>query len=293
MRSNLEYPYFSPKQIKLFMEENHSSPLKKWGQNFLIDPNTIDFILNSVDREALEKSSILSEIGCGLGALTHRLQQFQKPLLLFEIDPIYSKHLLSSGYVADPAHLVQGDFLKNIAHLQELSPYILGNLPYYISSEIFTSIMVQVPFFQGGIFMVQKEFGNRVVHEVSSLSIFLSLFVKSKVLKKVSASCFYPKPDAESLLLEMQVLPDRANYRKDEIALVELVLKSLFWGKRKTMGRSLKDSPFLKDESGANTREKAYQVLEQLAIPLQSRPDSLSLLDYKRFFDVFLPVATL
>ena len=48
-----EYPYYSISKIRSFMEERNANPLKKWGQNFITDPNTLDFILNSIDKEAL------------------------------------------------------------------------------------------------------------------------------------------------------------------------------------------------------------------------------------------------
>ena len=65
-----EYPYYSVSRIRSFMEERSANPLKKWGQNFITDPNTLDFIVNSIDKEVLANSDSMAEIGIGLGALT-------------------------------------------------------------------------------------------------------------------------------------------------------------------------------------------------------------------------------
>ena len=211
-----EYPYYSISKIRSFMDERNANPLKKWGQNFITDPNTLDFIIHSMDKEALSQSDSIAEIGIGLGALTHKLALHQKKLFLFEIDPVYIENMKSMEYFhSTNSVLFEGDVLENINKLENEKVYLMGNLPYYITSEIITSCLKSIPNLTGAIFMVQKEFADRICNEISSLSIFVSAFGKFSYLKKISPSCFYPKPEASSALIRFT--PNQKRYSKTQI----------------------------------------------------------------------------
>ena len=115
-----EYPYYSVSRIRSFMEERSANPLKKWGQNFITDPNTLDFIVNSIDKEVLANSDSMAEIGIGLGALTHKLALFHKKMFLFEIDPVYIENMKSLEYFQNAdVVLFEGDVLENIGKSNE------------------------------------------------------------------------------------------------------------------------------------------------------------------------------
>jgi 16S rRNA (adenine1518-N6/adenine1519-N6)-dimethyltransferase len=280
-----EYPYYSISKIRAFMDERNANPLKKWGQNFITDPNTLDFIINSIDKDALAKSDSIAEIGIGLGALTHKLALLNKKMFLFEIDPVYIENMKSMEYF-DSANteLCEGDVLKTIERLQNEKVFLMGNLPYYITSEILTSSLKSIPQLTGAIFMVQKEFADRICNEISSLSIFVSAFGKFSFLKKISPSCFYPKPDASSALIRFT--PANHAYSKMQIDKLELLLKTLFWGKRKTIGKSITEAPFLDSQefnsAYPNLRQEILDSLAQNKIELRLRPEELKVEDYHR-----------
>ena len=118
--------------------------------------------------------------------------------------------------------LFEGDVLENINKLENEKVYLMGNLPYYITSEIITSCLKSIPNLTGAIFMVQKEFADRICNEISSLSIFVSAFGKFSYLKKISPSCFYPKPEASSALIRFT--PNQKRYSKTQIEKFELLL---------------------------------------------------------------------
>lgn len=278
-----EYPYYSVSRIRSFMEERSANPLKKWGQNFITDPNTLDFIVNSIDKEVLANSDSMAEIGIGLGALTHKLALFHKKMFLFEIDPVYIENMKSLEYFQNAdVVLFEGDVLENIGKLKNEKVFLTGNLPYYITSEILTSTLKSIPKLTGAIFMVQKEFADRICSEISSLSIFLSAFGKFSFLKKISPSCFYPKPDASSALIRFT--PRAHTYSNSQIEKFELLLKTFFWGKRKTIGKSIAEAPFL-DSKEFNTdypnlREEILNALGKNKIELRLRPEELKIEDY-------------
>lgn len=284
-----EYPYYSISKIRSFMDERNANPLKKWGQNFITDPNTLDFIIHSMDKEALSQSDSIAEIGIGLGALTHKLALHQKKLFLFEIDPVYIENMKSMEYFhSTNSVLFEGDVLENINKLENEKVYLMGNLPYYITSEIITSCLKSVHNMTGAIFMVQKEFADRICNEISSLSIFVSAFGKFSYLKKVSPSCFYPKPDASSALIRFT--PSQKRYSKTKIEKFELLLRTIFWGKRKTIGKSISEAPFL-DSNEFNTnyphlRQEILNSLSENQIELRLRPEELKIEDYHRVLEL-------
>lgn len=278
-----EYPYYSISRIRSFMEERNANPLKKWGQNFIIDPNTLDFIISSIPKESISNSDSIAEIGIGLGALTHKLAILQKKLFLFEIDPVYIENLKTMEYFNSAnTVLFEGDVLKTIISIKDEKVFLTGNLPYYITSEIITTCLKTIPRLTGAIFMVQKEFADRICNEISSLSIFVSAFGKFTYLKKISPTCFYPKPDASSALIRFT--PSSANYTTSQIEKLELLLKTFFWGKRKTINKSIAEAPFLDsiefNSDYPNLRQEILDSLEKNKIELRLRPEELKVEDY-------------
>lgn len=267
------------------MEERNANPLKKWGQNFIIDPNTLDFIISSIPKESISNSDSIAEIGIGLGALTHKLAILQKKLFLFEIDPVYIENLKTMEYFNSAnTVLFEGDVLKTIISIKDEKVFLTGNLPYYITSEIITTCLKTIPRLTGAIFMVQKEFADRICNEISSLSIFVSAFGKFTYLKKISPTCFYPKPDASSALIRFT--PSSANYTTSQIEKLELLLKTFFWGKRKTINKSIAEAPFLDsiefNSDYPNLRQEILDSLEKNKIELRLRPEELKVEDYHR-----------
>lgn len=243
-----KWKYVSIKNINAILKEKNAAPLKKWGQNFLTDLNIIDFIVQEGDS-LIEKYNpeALIEIGPGLGSITHRLPIYLKDIYLFEIDPVLIEILKTNSMNSSPYHLFEGDVLKNIFSLPDRSFFCFGNLPYYISTEILISLFRCKKNIFGGIFMLQKEFVERIVSGKSSLSIFLHALGSWKSLKNISPRCFYPAPTAESALIRFEKHPNPF-LNPDEVIVLELILRGFFWGKRKTIQKSIKENPFFSDK---------------------------------------------
>lgn len=269
---SFEYDFYSVSKIKDFFKTKNANPRKKWGQNFLIDPNIINFILNSIPKTILEKVEIVSEIGPGLGALTYKLISLEKNLILFEIDPVLVENLKEKEL---PVQILEGDVLENLTKLENESLVLVGNLPYYISSEIITTALKKLKHLNFGIFMLQKEFAHRICNEISSLSVFSILFGEFEYLKTISENCFYPKPEAVSALVSF--LPNEKRLDNEKINNFEKFTKSIFWGKRKTISKSISESPFLNEID----RENLSQFLKDLNFPIQKRPEELDKKIYK------------
>ena len=107
---------------------------KKWGQNFLIDPNLLSKIIRTID---LSKIDNVLEIGPGEGALTEQILPVVKGLAVIEIDPLLVEHLRSLDSIKG-CHIIHGDVLwQELKTLPFISPVkIIGNIPYNITSPI-------------------------------------------------------------------------------------------------------------------------------------------------------------
>jgi 16S rRNA (adenine1518-N6/adenine1519-N6)-dimethyltransferase len=238
----MKYPFYSINSIRSILTEKGGNPRKKWGQNFLINPNIIQFIINSMEVDSIKNSELIVEIGPGLGALTHRLIEFEKEIIAFEIDPIMIQILEEFSY--NNVKIVKGDVIEQLHIVGNKNIYAVGNLPYYISSEILISLVKKLNHLNGGVFMLQKEFAVRIAKEISSLSIFLGAFGKWEIIHHIKGNNFYPAPNAVSSLLKYSPF-ESPLLIIEAIPILEVLLRGFFWGKRKTIDRLIIDSPFL------------------------------------------------
>ena len=162
---------------------------KKWGQNFLQDPNTITKIIGSLEPE---KSDIILEIGPGNGALTDMLSKKTDHIHAVEIDPLLIKLLKEKEYSNVTIH--EGDILKwDCSHLPE-KVKIIGNLPYYISSPILFRFLTMKNW-ERMILMFQKELAERIVSKEGSksygrISVMCQTFCNVKIEFTVSRNVF-------------------------------------------------------------------------------------------------------
>jgi len=173
---------------------------KKWGQNFLRDPNTITKIIGVLEPG---KNDIILEIGPGDGVLTDRLSKAAGNIHAVEIDPLLIKHLGDKQYHNVAIH--EGDILDwDISILPE-GVKIIGNLPYYISSPILFRFMGMSKW-ERMVLMFQKELAERIVSKEGSksygrISVMCQLFCDVQIEFTVSRNVFQPKPDVDSAVL--------------------------------------------------------------------------------------------
>lgn len=180
---------------------------KKFGQNFLVDKNILNKI---IEISGVTKEDTIIEIGPGLGCLTEYLAINAKKVICYEIDPDMVQNLeeLLSEY--ENVEVILQDFLK-----AKLSDYdseekcrnvkVVANLPYYITTPIIFKLLSETKINQF-TFMVQKEVGERLTgkpntKDYNSLSVAMNFKTESKIATKVSPNSFYPAPNVESALL--------------------------------------------------------------------------------------------
>lgn len=192
-------------------------PKKRLGQHFLTDPNTVRRI---VDAVGAPPGAPVVEIGPGEGALTGTLLERYPGLVALEVDPEAVGHLrhrfpgldVREGDVldADWRSLAAGEEAPTHAASgpspDPTSLYVVGNLPYYITSPILFSLLDAREHLARAVVMVQREVADRLAAGPGSKaygipSVLFQLYADVRLLFPVSRHCFRPKPAVESAVV--------------------------------------------------------------------------------------------
>ena len=179
---------------------------KSLGQNFLIDQNIIDKIINTVE---IKNKNIL-EIGPGTGNLTSKiLLKDPKKFLVVEKDKELAS-LLNKKF-GKKITIINKDILQiNENFLETNTLTVFGNLPYNISTEILIKWIINIDnqkiWFDHLVLMFQKEVADRITSKFNSknygrLSILANWKLEIKKICDIKSSCFSPKPKVDSSLL--------------------------------------------------------------------------------------------
>jgi len=266
--------------VKRELERAGFAPNKKLGQNFLVDDN----MLKKIVREAkIEPGENVLEIGPGLGALTGALLESPlKKLVSVEIDRGYAGLLREKFAGEDRFQLVESDFLKLDAEsfLEEVfqgEPFLLvANLPYQVTTPVLMTFLDKDVPIKRAYVMVQKEVGERVNAEPGSkkygaLTVNIALKAVPSQVVAVPASCFYPAPKVDSMVLGLDFEKKERPYLKDE-ELYHRIVKASFQERRKTMVNGLTHSGF--------DKEKVLSALETMGKPATLRGEVLSAAEF-------------
>jgi 16S rRNA (adenine1518-N6/adenine1519-N6)-dimethyltransferase len=217
---------------------------KKFGQNFLIDNQIIKLILDEIKFSETNK---YLEIGPGMGALTSELQKKTKNLDLIEIDPDMIKILRAK--INATTQLFEGDVLSFGDKFFGGYNVVLGNLPYYISTEIIFRF-ISINSVETLYFMVQKEVADRLVAKISSkensiLTNLVGFNFRAEKCFDIKPESFDPAPKVTSSFIKLTRHKDYIN----EIAYVEFkrIIKESFKFKRKNLKNNLKNILSLTD----------------------------------------------
>ncbi len=229
---------------------------KSLGQHFLTDNNIIAKILKSV--HATEGDRVI-EIGPGTGALTKWLVQRHNDVHVIEVDQRAVEVLKENldGLTIHQIDVLKVDWKELISDSGET--HVIGNLPYYITSQILFSLLESRHYFKEAILMMQKEVAQRLVASPSTkdygiLSVQTQLMSKPELLFDVSPNSFNPPPKVMSSVI-------RLTFDKPELPCSDKTLKSVvrtaFNQRRKKLSNSLK--PALGDffPDGFNYDERA------------------------------------
>jgi len=214
-------------------------PKKSLGQHFLIDQNIINKIVNSIPAK---KGHRVIEIGPGTGALTDTLLERFENVHAVELDQ-RAIEVLKEKYPDLPVHhqnVLEVDW--NDLSIGKDKTHVVGNLPYYITSQILFSLLGVRSLLADATLMMQKEVAERLVSEIRTkdygiLSVQTQLMSSPEILFPVSRNCFNPPPNVESAMV-------RLTFDKGKLACsdahLKTVVRTAFNQRRKKLSNSLK-----------------------------------------------------
>jgi len=252
---------------------------KRLGQNFLINPDVIDAI---IDFANISKDDVIVEIGPGVGFVTEQLVKYAKKVIAIELDEEAIKELEKIN--CDNLEIIHKDVLKtDLSSLCDEKIKIVANIPYYITSPIIAHLLGEIDDLDNKnrnkvtdiILMVQEEVARRVVATEKSpskqyglLTILSQFWADCSIIKLVGRKSFYPAPKVNSALISMKVrqkplldLEDYSFFRK--------VIKSAFSQRRKTLKNCLVNSGF--------NKENLLNAISQLKLDENIRGEKLSI----------------
>ena len=263
---------YSPKKMQKLLEDNAFGFKKKFGQNFIIDVNVINSI---VDKSEIDKETLVIEIGPGAGSLTYGLATKAKNVLCYEIDTTLKDILNSNLSDFSNVDVIYEDFLKVDVN-NELKKYdydklyVVANLPYYITTPIILKLIEDKIPVDKIVVMVQKEVGDRFkakpgTKDYGSLSIFLKYYFEVNKILDVSRNVFMPKPNVDSIVVEFKKVNSKIDVKNEELFFK--IVKESFTQKRKTLRNNLKGYDL----------EKINEVLAKHGYDLSVRAEQLTI----------------
>jgi 16S rRNA (adenine1518-N6/adenine1519-N6)-dimethyltransferase len=241
-------------------------PLKKYGQNFLRNEHLAEQIVAAL--ECGSEDTVL-EIGAGEGVLTEKLVRSGcRSLIAVEIDKRLAAHLRNTyGPALD---VIEADFVTLALPEKEKGRRIkiIGNIPYYLTSDILFKLLGLSAQLERAVLMLQQEVADRLVAGPGSkdygiLTVFTACRATVVQLFSVGRENFYPQPKVDSAVVRL-AFTDRLNAQINDQALFREIVYRSFRTRRKMLRNSLKE---------IITRQGIDEVL---SVDLTKRPEELT-----------------
>ena len=237
----------SPSQTRDLLVSIDHLPNRKLGQNFLIDGN---IVRKSIELAGLDKGQSIVEIGPGLGTLTSALLSAGAKVYAVERDPTLAAYLRSNRLPKEPdLSLIEGDCLNHpLAGLKENDTKadfsIVANLPYAVSTPWMEAVLTG-PLPKRMVLMLQKEAADRYASKNSTknfgaISIFLQSAYHIHSRHLVAASCFYPIPKVDSVLLRLDRREEARTFPEE----ARQCIRRIFTQRRKQLRTLCRRDPY-------------------------------------------------
>ena len=248
----------SPSQVKAWCIENGFHPNRVLGQNFLIDRNALEAIVDAgLAGVSKDSGAAILEIGPGLGVLTEEILKRGCSVTAVEKDPVLAARL--AGSLGNPPNLsvVEADALDWISH----SPFPIPHSPFPIPRSPFDAMVSNLPYQAGTrillelvqrhdipsmTVLVQTEVAERLAAKEGSKTrglagVWAQLDYDVKIVRKVAASCFWPRPEIGSSVVTLTRHDRNIALSARERDVFHRLTKKAFEHRRKQLGSIFKD----------------------------------------------------
>ena len=270
----------SHKATKEVVQKHNFKFSKSLGQNFLIDTNVIDRILEGA---RVQEGDYVIEVGPGIGTLTKEMGRTAEKVVAIEIDktliPILEETLADFPNI----EVINQDILK--VNVQELvkeklngGPVkLVANLPYYITTPIVMKFLEEDIPVTDIVVMVQKEVADRMNAQPNSkdygaLSVAVQYYCDTEIVAKAPRHMFMPQPNVDSTVIGLHVREEK-KYNVDNEDIFFKTVKASFGQRRKTLLNSLGGLGFLR-------KDQIKVALQEANIDEKRRGETLSIEEF-------------
>lgn len=263
----------------------------KLGQNFLVDLDAMQRIVEALGEIG---STTVVEIGPGEAALTELLAQRAGRLIAVELDRVLAAKLRMKFASVPNVEILEADILQvdlgtvlgaTPGPLRDLRPtglfkaQVVGNLPYYLTSDILLKLFAAADRIETMVVMVQQEVAERLTaspggRDYGLLSATAQMYGDVELLFELGPESFAPPPKVRSAVVRMRMAPRFAGLGVDEGGFLAF-LKTIFAQKRKTLSNNLKS---------AYDKEAATAALAAAGVDPSARAESLPLEPMARLY---------
>ena len=248
------------------------------GQNFLEDENLLEQL---ADLSLVTQEDCVLEIGPGFGALTKPLAARCKQIVSLEIDKALLPILRVSLEKYPNSQVISGDVMKTDLTVLTREAFgecaslrVAANLPYYITTDVITKLLFELPEAKSIAIMIQKEVGEKLLSSPGDdgygpLAILCQYFCDIHKALDVPAECFTPPPKVDSCFMVLERRVEPLCIVSDEQMFFRLI-KGAFAMRRKTLVNNLMAAFSI-------TRDVASACLENAGLSAQVRAEALTI----------------
>ena len=257
---------------------------KALGQNFLINQNVVDKIVESSD---ITKEDLVIEIGPGLGTLTKELLEKAGKVICIELDKKMIKILTDRFSLYENFEVIHGDVLqirlnKIIKDEKEKNGFqsakIVANLPYYITTPIIMKLLEDRLDLESITVMIQKEVADRLIaipgeKETGAITYSVYYYATSEGIMEVPNDSFIPEPEVTSKVIKLTLRKEPPVEVKSRGVMFKII-KSAFMQRRKTLLNALTNTKVFM------SKEEGLRILKELQLDENVRAEKLTLNDF-------------
>lgn len=249
---------------------------KSLGQNFLVNQNVVDEIVNSAE---ISKEDLIIEIGPGLGTLTKQLLEKAGKVICIELDERMIKILNDRFSLYDNFEIINEDVLKvdlnQIIEKENKKCKIVANLPYYITTPIIMKLLENKLNIESITVMIQKEVADRLIaipgeKLAGAITYTVYYYCESEKVLEVPPESFIPEPEVTSEVIKLNLRKSPAVQTQNAPKMFSII-KTAFMQRRKTLLNSLTNGNIF------NSKQEAIEAFESLNISQNARAEELNL----------------
>jgi 16S rRNA (adenine1518-N6/adenine1519-N6)-dimethyltransferase len=271
-------------------------PLRRLGQNFLIDQSVVAKI---VDAANVSQKDLVIEVGPGTGSMTRELAARAGKVTAVEIDRHLIPVLRQELHEFSNVEILNEDIMKTDIKEDIIGRYnsgetcfkpdrvkVVANLPYYITTPVIMKFLEENPGIDTMVFMVQREVAERMAaqpggKEYGALSVAVQYYSRPEFVLEVPPDCFIPRPEVYSTVIRLNI------YDKPPVDLLDeglffKVVKASFGQRRKNLVNALYNSGYFKA-----TKDEIKLMLKNIGIDENRRGETLTIMQFADLANLF------